>query len=117
MQYSNDDTREALKTAKNRAIQEASRIASSAYIMAFTHSLMSKIYNGTLLGAFSTCFMTSVASDSLARAVVGVPLTRKTHEELIKIEFNSNLSPCILKPIEGDSFVQMVLPVRLKNEN
>ena len=38
-------------------------------------------------------------------------------EELIKIEFNSNLSPCILKPIEGDSFVQMVLPVRLKNEN
>ena len=86
MQYSDDDTKEALKTAKNRAVQEASRIASSAYIMAFTHSLMSKIYNGTLLGAFGTCFMTSVASDSLARTVVGVPLTRKTHEELIKIE-------------------------------
>lgn len=86
MQYSNDDTKEALKTAKNRAVQEASRIASSAYIMAFTHSLMSKIYNGTLLGAFGTCFVTSVASDSLARTVVGVPLTRKTHEELIKIE-------------------------------
>ena len=86
MQYSDDDTKEALKTAKNRAVQEASRIASSAYIMAFTHSLMSKIYNGTLLGAFGTCFMTSVASDSMARAVVGVPLTRKTHEELLKIE-------------------------------
>lgn len=86
MQYSDDDTKEALKTAKNRAVQEASRIASSAYIMAFTHSLMSKIYNGTLLGAFGTCFMTSVASDSMARAVVGVPLTRKTHDELIKIE-------------------------------
>jgi len=86
MQYSDDDTKEALKTAKNRAVQEASRIASSAYIMAFTHSLMSKIYNGTLLGAFGTCFMTSVASDSLARAVVGVPLTRKTHQELIEIE-------------------------------
>ena len=86
MQYSDDDTKEALKTAKNRAVQEVSRIASSAYIMAFTHSLMSKIYNGTLLGAFGTCFMTSVASDSLARTVVGVPLTRKTHEELIKIE-------------------------------
>ncbi len=86
MQYSDDNTKEALKTAKNRAVQEASRIASSAYIMAFTHSLMSKIYNGTLLGAFGTCFMTSVASDSLARAVVGVPLTRKTHQELIDIE-------------------------------
>ena len=86
MQYSNDDNREAVKTAKNRAVQEASRIASSAYIMAFTHSIMSKIYNGTLLGAFGTCFMTSVASDSMARAVVGVPLTRKSHEELIEIE-------------------------------
>lgn len=86
MQYSNDDNLEAVKTAKNRAVQEASRIASSAYIMAFTHSIMSKIYNGTLLGAFATCFMTSVASDSMARAVVGVPLTRKTHEELIEID-------------------------------
>lgn len=86
MQYSDNDRYEAAKTAKNRAVQEASRIASSAYIMAFTHSIMSKIYNGTLLGAFGTCFMTSVASDSLARAVVGVPLTRKTHEELLEIE-------------------------------
>lgn len=38
-------------------------------------------------------------------------------EELVKIEFNSNLSPCIIKPVEGDSFIQMVLPVKLKNEN
>ena len=38
-------------------------------------------------------------------------------EDLAKIEFNSNISPCIIKPVEGDSFVQMVLPVKLKNEN
>ncbi|MDP4133045.1 MAG: DNA polymerase III subunit beta [Bacillota bacterium] len=37
--------------------------------------------------------------------------------DLIKLEFNSNLSPCLLKPIEGEGFLQMVLPVRLKNDN
>lgn len=38
-------------------------------------------------------------------------------DSLAKLEFNSNLSPCIIRPVEGDSFIQMVLPVRLKNEN
>ena len=38
-------------------------------------------------------------------------------EDLAKIEFNSNLSPCIIKPVEGEDFTQMVLPVKLKNEN
>ncbi len=37
--------------------------------------------------------------------------------DVVKIEFNSNLSPCLLKPIDNDSFIQMVLPVRLKHEN
>lgn len=37
--------------------------------------------------------------------------------DVAKMEFNSNLSPCIIKPIDDDSFIQMVLPVRLKNEN
>lgn len=37
--------------------------------------------------------------------------------DVAKIEFNSSLSPCIIKPIDDDSFIQMVLPVRLKNEN
>lgn len=86
MQYSYDDRNEAVKTAKSRAVQEVSRIASSAYIMAFAHSIMSKIYNGSLLGAFGTCFLTSSTSDSLARFVVGVPIRRKTHDELLEIE-------------------------------
>lgn len=37
--------------------------------------------------------------------------------DVAKLEFNSNLSPCIIRPIDNDSFIQMVLPVRLKNEN
>lgn len=37
--------------------------------------------------------------------------------DLVMIKFNSNLSPCIIKPVEGEEFTQMVLPVRLKNDN
>ena len=86
IQYSNNDRREAVKSAKSRAVQEVSRMASSAYILAFTHSIMSKIYNGSLIGAFATVLLTSVTSDALARAVVGVPITRKSHDELLEIE-------------------------------
>lgn len=37
-------------------------------------------------------------------------------EEKAKLEFTSNLSPCLIRPVEGNSFLQMVLPVRLKND-
>lgn len=31
------------------------------------------------------------------------------------IEFNTAQSPCVMKPTEGNSFIYMVLPIRLKN--
>lgn len=34
----------------------------------------------------------------------------------ITLEFNGSLNPCIIKPVSGDSFLFMVLPVMLKNE-
>jgi DNA polymerase-3 subunit beta len=36
--------------------------------------------------------------------------------EEIVMEFNNNISPCIIRPVEGDSFIYLVLPVRLKND-
>lgn len=42
---------------------------------------------------------------------------KATETDVARLEFNSNLSPCIIRPIDDDSFIQMVLPVRLKNEN
>lgn len=33
--------------------------------------------------------------------------------EYIILEFNGNLNPCIIRPYEGDSFLYMVLPVRI----
>ena len=37
-------------------------------------------------------------------------------EEEVIIEFGSNISPCLVKSIENDDYIYMVLPIRLKNE-
>lgn len=37
--------------------------------------------------------------------------------EKVKIEMNTSLSPIVLKPIEGNKFTFLVLPVRLKNDD
>lgn len=37
-------------------------------------------------------------------------------DEEIKIEFTNSLSPCTILPTEGDKFLYIVLPVRLKGE-
>jgi DNA polymerase-3 subunit beta len=37
--------------------------------------------------------------------------------EEIFMELNSPLTPCVIKPIEGDDFLFLVLPVRFKNES
>lgn len=34
----------------------------------------------------------------------------------VQIELNSPISPIIIKPLEGDSFVFLIIPMRLKNE-
>ena len=35
----------------------------------------------------------------------------------VSIELSSPVSPIIIKPIEGDSFIFLIIPMRLKNEN
>lgn len=86
MQYSNDNRKDANKSAKNRAAQEISRIAVSAYMLAFVHNLLSKLCNSSLAGAFTLTAITSTINDSLSREVVGVPLTAKNHDQLIELD-------------------------------
>lgn len=86
MQYSNDNRKEANKSAKNRAAQEISRIGVSAYILAFVHNLLSKLCNSSLAGAFTLTAITSSINDSISRKVVGVPLSAKSQEELFEID-------------------------------
>ncbi len=42
---------------------------------------------------------------------------RYSETDKVSIEINGPLSPIVLKPAEGDSFLFLVLPVRLKNAN
>ena len=86
IQYSNNDVKAAINNGKSRAMQEASRISVSAYMLAFVHNLLSKFCNASLAGAFTTTAITSSMNDAIARKVVGVPIGTKTYEELAKID-------------------------------
>ncbi len=97
MQYSNDNKKDASKSAKNRAAQEISRISVSAYIMAFVHNLLSKLCNSSLTGAFTLTALTSSINDSISREVVGVPLTAKTQQELEEIDKKNQMSKSPIK--------------------
>ena len=36
-------------------------------------------------------------------------------DDEINMEFNSSISPCMIKPVEGDAYEYLVLPVRISN--
>ena len=97
IQYSNNDVKTAINNGKSRAIQEASRISVSAYMLAFVHNLLSKFYNSSLFGAFATTLLTSSTNDAIARKIVGVPIGAKTYEELVKIDKENAKSKSPLK--------------------
>ena len=97
MQYNNNDKQTAVNNGKSRALQEASRITVSAYMLAFVHNLLSKFCNSSLFGAFTTTALTSSVNDTIARKVVGVPIGTKTHEELIEIDRQNAKSKSPLK--------------------
>ena len=97
MQYNNNDKTVAINNGKSRALQEASRITVSAYMLAFVHNLLSKFCNANLFGAFTTTALTSSMNDTIARKVVGVPIGIKTHDELVQIDKENAKSKSPLK--------------------
>lgn len=97
IQYSNNDVKTAINNGKSRAIQEASRISVSAYMLAFVHNLLSKFCNSSLFGAFATTLLTSSTNDAIARKIVGVPIGTKTYDELVKIDRENAKSKSPLK--------------------
>lgn len=42
---------------------------------------------------------------------------KATEQENIRLELNTHLTPIVIKPEEGESFIFLVLPVRLKSED
>lgn len=97
MQYSNDNKKDANKSAKNRAAQEISRIGLSAYMLSFFHTLLSKMCNSSLGGAFALTTLTSTVNDSISRKVVGVPLSAKSQAQLQEIDKENSKSKSPIK--------------------
>lgn len=44
-----------------------------------------------------------------------INIMRVIDDEEIKMEFNTNLSPCMIKPVNGNSYEYLILPVRISN--
>lgn len=42
-------------------------------------------------------------------------IIRVIEDEEIKMEFNTSLSPCMIKPLSGNSYEYLILPVRISN--
>lgn len=40
---------------------------------------------------------------------------KNTDDEYLMLYFNSSVSPCIIRPVEGDKFIYLILPVRIFN--
>ena len=41
---------------------------------------------------------------------------RNADADEVRIKFNSPVSPIVIEPVEGDSFLYIVVPVRISNE-
>ena len=37
-------------------------------------------------------------------------------DEEIFVEFGTNISPCIIRPVENEDYVYMILPIRLRED-
>ncbi|TZE80766.1 DNA polymerase III subunit beta [Calorimonas adulescens] len=42
---------------------------------------------------------------------------RAIEDSYVKLEFLSNVSPCIIKPVNGDDYLYLVLPVKMKDDS
>ena len=40
----------------------------------------------------------------------------KIEDEEVYIEFGSSISPCLIKSVENNDYVYMILPIRLKED-
>lgn len=42
-------------------------------------------------------------------------ILKVTQEEFIQIELNTSFAPCVVRPVEGDEYIYLILPVRIAN--
>ena len=81
---------------------------------------MIKISSATALGAANDRIPASIEGKRVEIGFNNTYLTdclRTVDADEVNIELSSPVSPIIIKPIEGESFIFLIIPMRLKNEN
>ena len=79
-----------------------------------------RISSATSLGAATDKIPASIEGKRLEIGFNNTYLTdclRTVDVDEVKIELSSPVSPIIVKPVEGDNFIFLIIPMRLKNEN
>ena len=79
-----------------------------------------RISSATSLGAATDKIPASIEGKRLEIGFNNTYLTdclRTVDVDEVNIELSSPVSPIIIKPIEGDNFIFLIIPMRLKNEN
>lgn len=79
-----------------------------------------RISSATSLGAATDKIPASIEGKRLEIGFNNTYLTdclRTVDVDEVKIELSSPVSPIIVRPIEGDNFIFLIIPMRLKNEN
>lgn len=79
-----------------------------------------RISSATSLGAATDKIPASIDGKRLEIGFNNTYLTdclRTVDVDEVNIELSSPVSPIIIKPVEGDNFIFLIIPMRLKNEN
>ena len=79
-----------------------------------------RISSATALGAANDKIPASIEGKRVEIGFNNTYLTdclKTVDVDEVSIELSSPVSPIIIKPIEGDSFIFLIIPMRLKNEN
>ena len=79
-----------------------------------------RISSATALGAANDKIPASIEGKRVEIGFNNTYLTdclRTVDVDEVKIELSSPVSPIIIKPVEGDNFIFLIIPMRLKNEN
>ena len=79
-----------------------------------------RISSATSLGSATDKISASIEGKRLEIGFNNTYLTdclRTVDVDEVNIELSSPVSPIIIKPVEGDNFIFLIIPMRLKNEN
>lgn len=42
-----------------------------------------------------------------------INILKNINDETVYLEFNSSISPCVVRPVQGDAFLYLVVPMRV----